>query len=527
MSDPPEATSDRGQDSAPSRWDGRRTAGPGAFEWTVVATAFLLAMVWGLGDSSLHRDEFVTAFLSRCTWGELWIATMVEYRDYFPLHHAVCKVFGAVAGESSLALRLPGALATVGFLLVLYGIVRARFGAAAALLASFLLLANPAFLSLLREARSYGLALFTSILAIQATYRAATGPRQRPAWLAGVWWTLALYAHPIALFELASVGFAIVLHGALLGAKERVALAAQAGRALLTMALLGTPAWIALARFAVAPQGIHETAIVSDEERSVILLWSRDWVHGRAFARFVGLGSSIAGFALIALFAGIGFVRGFARDRLAVLVAASLIVVPWVAFGFVAFGHGFSTRYLIYQVPAFAFLVSAAFPAHHASQAASFARPAALGGLLLLLSIASGGAGGSVGRTDWDRLASDLRERAPSGASVLISGTRSRELDTEYLENWHVRVLFDASEPYRFGPVADDPIGGEHGPERLVGLVMHTPGSRSTCCRAERSFWAWSTESTPFATGWPRCCSRRAVSKPPGGLRPCASRSPT
>lgn len=177
--------------------------------------------IWRLTGPALWADELATWGAVRLTWAELWRLSGVVDVVLAP-YYAAIKVYAAVAGVSTAALRFPSAVALTATTLVVVALGRRLGGPKAGLTAGFLFSALPVTSRYAQEARPYAFAMLAASLAVLCLIRLLEDPGiGRAAAYAGAM-VLAGLSHPLSgLLALAGHGVAVVARQITGGAAAR------------------------------------------------------------------------------------------------------------------------------------------------------------------------------------------------------------------------------------------------------------------------------------------------------------------
>ncbi|MFG1991666.1 glycosyltransferase family 39 protein [Actinoplanes sp. NPDC048988] len=203
-----------GDTSTPVR--SRRAPSPASGRWLSVTAwvAPLLAAVtfgvWHLTTPALWADELATWGAVRVSWSQLWQLSGTVDAVLAP-YYAVMKVYTAVAGTSTAALRLPGLLAFVLTAVVITAIGRRVAGPLAGSVAALLFVVTPTTSRYAQEARPYAIVMLLAAIAVLCLIRLVERPSAgRLATYAAVT-GLAGALHPLSgLFLLAAHAVAVV-----------------------------------------------------------------------------------------------------------------------------------------------------------------------------------------------------------------------------------------------------------------------------------------------------------------------------
>ncbi|BCJ47008.1 hypothetical protein GCM10010168_34720 [Actinoplanes ianthinogenes] len=140
-----------------------------------VALAVAALAGWRLTGPALWADELATWGAVRLSWSQLWQLSGAVDAVVTP-YYAAMKVWTAVAGTGTVALRLPSALAIVGTTILVAVIGRRVGGDRAGLLGGLLFAAVPAVSRYAQEARPYAIVMFFAALALWCLLRIIERP---------------------------------------------------------------------------------------------------------------------------------------------------------------------------------------------------------------------------------------------------------------------------------------------------------------------------------------------------------------
>ena len=177
--------------------------------WIVPALVAVALGAWDLTRPALWADELATWGAVRISWGQLWQLSGTVDAVLAP-YYAAMKVYTAVAGTSTLALRLPALLAIAGTTLVVTALGRRLGGASTGLTAGLLFAILPVSSRYAQEARPYAVVMLATALAtltlIRALERSSSG---RAAAYAGAL-AVAGLSHPLSALLVAG-GHAVAI----------------------------------------------------------------------------------------------------------------------------------------------------------------------------------------------------------------------------------------------------------------------------------------------------------------------------
>ncbi|MBO3736983.1 glycosyltransferase family 39 protein [Actinoplanes flavus] len=295
--------------------------------WALPAVVTAVLGGWRLTGAALWADELATWGAVRLSWERLWrLADAVDV--VLTPYYAGLKVFAAIAGTGTAALRLPSLLAMILATLVVVALGRRAGGNPAGLGAGLLFAILPVTSRYAQEARPYALAVLGAALALLALVRLL----ERPA--AG---RAALYAAAVA-----ATGLCHPLSGLLMIAGHALA-GWRLPRLWLPAALAGSLPALALCLLAAGQSA----------QISWIALVGTQTVRNlpqQLFASAV-VGGLILGLAVLGSGAGRAL-AGAAFVPIVLLLAAGLCTPVWVA------------RYVLITIPALVVLAAWAARTH-------------------------------------------------------------------------------------------------------------------------------------------------------------------
>ncbi len=179
--------------------------------WVVPALLTSGLGLWRLTSPALWADELATWGAVRLPWDQLWrLSGSVD--EVLTPYYAAMKVYVAVFGTSTAALRLPALIAMTGTTLTVTALGRRLGGTRTGVLAGLFFAVLPVSSRFAQEARSYAIAMFAAALAVLCLLRLVERPTMQRAglYLAAV--LLASLSHPLsAVLMLAGHGFAVGL----------------------------------------------------------------------------------------------------------------------------------------------------------------------------------------------------------------------------------------------------------------------------------------------------------------------------
>jgi hypothetical protein len=310
----------------------------GVAGWTGLVALFLLARLTAWPP---HEDETLALYVGRGSLDEL-IETVIRERGGAPLHFVVAWIVSHLGGGLA-ALRLVSVAAAVAAIPLIARLSERLTDRATALLATALASVSWVLLFHGIYARMYSIFLLTSLLSYLALLAALRegGTRRFALWGAAV--LLCVATHPYGALVLASQGVYVLI----VRERLRTAIAAFA-----TVAVLGTPFWIADLRLA----GRFDVGVGGGGEQlggPVEILRYLGHVAGDFSAGPVVMPASL-------LLAGLGFYELWRRNRRGAWLALAVVVVPTLAFALARLGSAASpeTRHLIFALPFFATLLA-------------------------------------------------------------------------------------------------------------------------------------------------------------------------
>ncbi|MFF0153324.1 glycosyltransferase family 39 protein [Micromonospora sp. NPDC005203] len=133
--------------------------------WVLPALVALVLGRWRLTGPALWADELATWGAVRLSWSQLWqLAGSVD--AVLTPYYALMKVYVAVAGTSTAALRLPSVAAITVATVVVTALGRRLGGTGTGLLAGLLFAILPVTSRYAQEARSYALVILGAAIAV-------------------------------------------------------------------------------------------------------------------------------------------------------------------------------------------------------------------------------------------------------------------------------------------------------------------------------------------------------------------------
>lgn len=283
-----------------------------------------------LGRKSIWYDESYTFFATRGSWSDLWYL-IVDHERPHAIYYGLFKAWTAIAGTSEWAARAPSVVLAAAAALALYYLGVRLLGAAPAVVAAFALATNPFLVVWSQQARSYTLAVTTTLLATIAFVAALRDP-------SGLRW--AVYA--VSAIVAVAVHFMVVL----VVASHLLAAAVERKRLGLAAAVA---AFAAIGAFAAAA-----AAVVGDRAPQ-LTAWLTEPTAGDVVKAVV----EVAGYSVIpivaAVLGGVAAWRNLERWQAVLLIG--WVTAPFALSYAASFVKpAFSARYLIVAAPAFALL---------------------------------------------------------------------------------------------------------------------------------------------------------------------------
>lgn len=167
---------------------------------TLLLALAALARGWQLGRAPLWLDEAMSWRFARLPLAELADALRLDSGP--PLYYLLLRGWTALAGDGTLALRVPSALAGVALVGAIWRIGRHHFGPGIGLTAAAVAALSPVAVAFSREARVYPMLSLASLLAVHLAVR-WIGSRQTSDLLGASLATVAaLYFHNYAVLLL-------------------------------------------------------------------------------------------------------------------------------------------------------------------------------------------------------------------------------------------------------------------------------------------------------------------------------------
>ncbi|GGK77781.1 glycosyltransferase family 39 protein [Mangrovihabitans endophyticus] len=429
--------------------------------WMLPALVAAALGGWRLTAAALWADELATWGAVRLSWEQLWRLSAAVDAVLTP-YYAMMKLYTAVAGTSTAALRLPALAATVATSLVVTALGRRLGGRDTGLAAGLLFAVVPVTSRYAQEARPYALAMFAAALAVLCLIRLLDdpGPGRAAAYSSAL--ALAALSHPLsALLLLAGHALAVALRQVRVGAA----------------AWYGTAAWI----IAAVPGGAAALILVGLGYRSRGQI---GWIEHLTLSGFDAVpdglfltgavGGIVIGLAVLAVRRTDEHVcvAAAAFTPLLVLLAADQVMPIWV------------TRYVLVAVPALAALAAAAMLRFGRTQAV----------VALALTVALG-------------VSTHLRIREPDGhgedsariASVI--GPRWRPGDVVVFADSHRSIPWAARDIYqRYLPAPRPPDVLRVSAQRTDGRFLATECPAASCLGNPPRVWVIRVDkpSDPF-----------------------------
>lgn len=312
---------------------GGGTKGSAPLVFALPVLAALACVLPGLGNRQLWRDEHATWWASSLSYGDL--GRLIEHIDVvFTPYYAIMHLWILVVGDSPVMLRLPGAMAMAVSAGLVGLIGRHMFAVRTGLLAGLLFAVVPAITRYGQEARPYAFATLFALLATLFLLRALEKPSLRGWTLYALTIAATGFGHLVAMSVMAGHLSLVVL---VKKRGDRIAHYAFAGAALLGLSIT----------LPMAAQGSGQSGQIS---------WNVTTTQDLIGYPEELFGSWITGGAVM----GLGVLGLLVARRYALLLAAWAVLPPVLTFLTADQLHLFLPRYLLFTVPAWALLVSAA-----------------------------------------------------------------------------------------------------------------------------------------------------------------------
>ncbi|MFJ5220013.1 glycosyltransferase family 39 protein [Streptomyces sp. NPDC088354] len=320
-----------------SRRRGRSNGGAGrvatALLFLVPAALTLASSLNGIGDRQMWRDEHATWWAATLSLGDL--SQLIRNIDVvFAPYYFLMHLWVSSAGDSPTALRVPAAfaMAAAAGLLALVG--RRMFTTGTGLLAGLVFAAVPSVTEYGQQARPYAFAVAFTLLSTLVLLRALDRPSLKG-------WTL--YAATIPL-----IGFShLVSLSVLAGHLGMVVMARRKGDRI---------AHWAFAAAALTGLSVVLPMLAQGSNQSGQIAWNNPTFQDLVNHPQKLFGSWVTGGAVMAL----GVVGLLVVRKYAVLLAPWVVLPPVVTYLTAAQLHLFLPRYLLFTVPAWVLLASAA-----------------------------------------------------------------------------------------------------------------------------------------------------------------------
>lgn len=413
--------------------------------------------VWRLTTPALWADELATWGAVRLSWGQL-LKLEGSVDAVLAPYYAVMKAYAAVAGTSTVALRLPALLAVAGTAAVVFALGKRVGGLWTGVVAGLLFAVTPVVSRYAQEARSYAIVMFFAALAVLCLIRLferASIPRML---------AYAAAAGCAGLFHPLSGLFLLAAHA---GAVAWVHFRKQADG-------WGTTVRWGVAAFAAALPALALAWWASDQTAQVswIGLVGADvlWAFPAGLFGAAVVGGILIGLALVGVRPGPAFVALAATAFLPVVLMLSVgaITPIWVA------------RYALFVVPAVAVLAGAA--------ATRFGLPQAVAVIVVATVVG------------WP---TQLTNRAPDGHSqdskniAAVIGPRYEPGDVAVFPDTHPSISWAARDIYeRYLPAPRPPDVLARQPQRHDGKFLATECVNASCLGKPQRIWIIRTDNS-------------------------------
>ena len=176
--------------------------------WVATVTAASALRLWDLDLNGLWHDEAITAALIRLPFGE--IVECLRRDGAPPLLYFLLKVMPGTANSESW-LRLPGALASIATLPLVFRLGRELAGDRAGMWAMALTAVAPLQVHYAREARYYPLLSLATMCAVLTLLRYTKGGRRTDLVLYTLSAVVMVYLHNVAWFFVAAAGLVLIV----------------------------------------------------------------------------------------------------------------------------------------------------------------------------------------------------------------------------------------------------------------------------------------------------------------------------
>ncbi|MEU9782930.1 glycosyltransferase family 39 protein [Streptomyces phaeochromogenes] len=327
----PEPSADEPGEDEPEDAKGGRLVTAVTF---LLPTALAFAMIWrGIGDRQLWRDEHATWWAASLSFHDLSLLIRsidVVFTPYYVLMH----MWLAVAGDSPIAMRIPGAVAMAASAGLLALLGRRLFTTQAGILAGLAFAVVPVTTRFGQEIRPYAFAVAAVLLSTLLLARALDKPSFK------VWVAYTLSVPLIGWSHLASM--------AVLGAHlVMIVIARRSGDKIV--------GWAYAAAFTLGMCFVVPMA-VSGSGQSGQIAWNNPGIDDLMDFPMNLFGSWAVAVPVMAL----GTVGLFFAGRLALPLAAWIVLPPLVTYVTAAQLHLFLPRYLLFTAPAWVLLAAVA-----------------------------------------------------------------------------------------------------------------------------------------------------------------------
>lgn len=371
----------------------RRLAHQFRLHWAGLAVIALAGAgyFYELGRSSLWYDEAYSAAFAALSWRNL-VEAMVHADGQGMPYYAFLHLW-TVFGDSETVLRIPSVLAALVAIGATYALGARLFGRWVGAVGAAFLGANPLFISLAREARSYSFAIaFATLSGLAFVAANASGPSRPRAWIAYVGASIAAaYGHLFGVFVVAAhVMYAVVM-------PRRVHLRAFA---------------VALGAFVVAIIPVVWIALSGDPSHL-------DWIPRTTLAGITGTGVAIAGSPELAGIDSILLVVAVLAARHSIIEGDRFLwcwlLVPIASAIALSFVRPILVpRYLSIVLPAFCLLLARGLSAFQLA-------PAKLATAAIIVILGAGNPrSGEVPAEDWRGAVTGVLDDARAGDALIV-----------------------------------------------------------------------------------------------------------
>ncbi len=167
--------------------------------------------VYRLDAQSLWYDEGLSVYLASLPLGDTLAQSAIT--DHPPLHALLLNVWMRVAGSREFSIRFASVFLSTLAVALTYALGKTVGGQRVALIAAGLMAVAPMAVWYSQEARSYSLLITLILIAVLAFLRLVIGDWRRRVWLAYILsCTAALYTHYFAVFPIAAINLAFLVH---------------------------------------------------------------------------------------------------------------------------------------------------------------------------------------------------------------------------------------------------------------------------------------------------------------------------